>query len=281
MEKSRGARQGGQATVFSVKDTTGALKGTYALKPLKPDADTQAYKRFQDEVSAIKGVDHPNIIKIIESSKPEDAFHYYVMEFHKDAQSLKSLLRSSNNPFHNDALKSLNLFRQLVSVIEAIKGAGIVHRDLSPGNVLILPNETLKVIDFGICQIEDDETRITLVDEGLGTRNYTAPELEAGAGGTASFKSDLYSAGKILWSAVTNRLAFAKEKLVFNNLSMYKLGLDVMTWHLHHIFEGTIRDNPDHRFDSPNAAMEKVMLVNGAINMKGFPFGVTGFGTPL
>jgi len=187
---------GGQATVFEVKDTTGLLKGTYALKPLKEDATKQAYERFQREVTAIKGSNHPNIIKIIESSKPEDTFHYYVMEYHPDAKPLKRLLNTRQNPFHGNAETALDLFAQLIGVIDAIKKAKVVHRDLSPANVLILPKTNrIKVIDFGICQIEG-ETVITLVDEGLGTRNYAAPECEAGAEGEISFKSDMYSAGK-------------------------------------------------------------------------------------
>lgn len=231
---------GGQATVFEVKDNTGELKGSFALKPLKENFTAQAYERFQREVTAIKGLNHPAIIKIIESSKPEDNFHYYVMEYVPDAKPLKKLLHTNANPFYEDAFKSLTLFRRLVEVIAAIKEASIVHRDLSPANVLILPDESIKVIDFGICQIED-ETRITLVDEGVGTINYIAPECESGAGGIASFKSDLYSAGKILWSAVTNQVAFARESRAFNDKSLYKLNLKVMTWHLHHIF-GSKRD---------------------------------------
>src|SRR6185436_7681923 len=137
---------------IEVEDITGVLSGTYALKPLKKGASAKALERFNREVAAIKALDHPGVIKIIESSKPEDEFQYYVMEYIPEAKTLKKLLGTNDNPFNDDASKSLTLFRQLVSVIAAAQGAKVVHRDLSPANVLILPNRSIKVIDFGICQ---------------------------------------------------------------------------------------------------------------------------------
>ena len=177
---------GGQATVFEVEDAAKILPGKYALKPLKTGASHQAYERFYREIGAVEALHHPYIIRIIERSKPEDDFHYYVMEFINGARTLKSLLNTKGNPFHREALKALRLFMQLVEVVEATQKAGIVHRDLSPANVLILPDNSIKVIDLGICQIEGDTT-ITLVDEGLGTRNYAPPECESGVGGSISF----------------------------------------------------------------------------------------------
>lgn len=260
---------GGQATVIEVEDTTGALPGTYALKPLRKGASAKAFRRFSREVAAMKAVDHPGVIKIIESSNTEDQFHYYVMEYIPGATTLKKLLNSGNNPFYDSALRSLRLFEQLVGVIAAAKEAKVVHRDLSPANVLVLPDRSIKVIDFGICQIEG-ETTITLMDEGVGTINYMAPECESGAGGEVSFKSDLYSAGKILWSAITNQFAFSRESLVFNQKSLRALSRNIQTWHLHHIFERTIRHSPNDRFESPAEAFKYIKLVTDTIRF-GFP----------
>ena len=116
----------------------------------------------------------------------------------------------------------------------------ILHRDLSPGNVLVLPDGTIRLIDFGLCQTVGDET-ITLVDEGLGTRNYTAPECESGASGKPSPTSDLYSAGKILWSAVTGQRAFAREDPLKGPKSMAQVFPDQFEmWHLQLVFERTV-----------------------------------------
>jgi len=104
------------------------------------------------------------------------------MELVPGAVSLKTLIESGNNSFYRDPLKSLSFFRKLLEVvIECDKNLKVVHRDLSPANVLILPDETIRVIDFGICQIEGAEP-ISLIVEGFGTIDYMAPECGSGVG---------------------------------------------------------------------------------------------------
>jgi serine/threonine protein kinase len=247
--------RGGQAAVIPVEDSTGVVKGTWALKSLKNDAPKKSYDRFYREISAIKSIDHPGVIKIVDHSDSDAHFHYYVMELHEGAKSLKKLIQTGQNGFYRDALKSLNLFKQLADVVDAVQEKSVVHRDLSPGNVLVLSDESIKAIDFGLCQIEGEQT-ITLADEGVGTINYMSPECEAGAEDEVSFKSDLYSAGKITWSAITNQFAFSRESAVFNSKSLYSLFPDNPdTWHLHHVFEKTIRQRAADRFESTQEAL--------------------------
>jgi serine/threonine protein kinase len=239
--------KGGQATVVKVEDTLGEHGGYFALKGIAPGRTGKAYERFAREVEAIQRLDHPNIVRIVDHSIEDKAFNYYVMEFIEGARPLKRILGSPDNPFANDTIASLRLFSELVSAIEEWSKAGIVHRDLSPGNILLLPNNSIKVIDFGICQIEDRVT-ITLADEGVGTINYMAPECESGASGEVTEKADLYSAGKILWSCICNAMAFSRESPVFNAKSMFSmLPRFPDTWHLHHLFEVTIRHSPKDR----------------------------------
>lgn len=268
-KKIRALGSGGQASVFEVEDSSGVLCGRYALKPLRKGASTKAYERFYREISATTQLNHPGVIKVIEHSERDAEFHYYVMELISGATTLKRLLNTDKNPFSHCAKDSVKLFWQLVDVIGAAKRAGIVHRDLKPANILILPDRTVKVIDFGICQIEG-ASPITLVDEGVGAINYMAPECESGAAGEIDFRSDLYSAGKVLWAAVANQNAFAREKPVFNEKSMYSLSRNTDTWHLHRIFEGTIRHNPANRFPSVDEAFRTCRLISDAIK-GGYP----------
>jgi serine/threonine protein kinase len=144
----------------------------------------------------------------------------------------------------------------LLEVIAACESVTVVHRDLSPSNVLVLPNEGLKVIDFGLCQIEGT-TPVTLVDEGVGTQNYMAPECEAGSGAAITSAADLYSAGKLLWSAVSGMLAFAREAPAFGPKSMPKLFPDDPSlWHLQNAFMGTIRHDPAKRWKGAQEAIQ-------------------------
>ncbi len=242
--------RGGQAAILPVEDAQGVLEGKWALKSLTSNASEKAYKRFYQEIEVIRSLDHPSVIRIVDYSKPDANFHYYVMEFHEGAKSLRKLIQSGNNPYYGSALTTLDLFKRLVEVIDVTSRRDVVHRDLSPANVLVLQNQSIKVIDFGLCQIEGGHA-VTLADEGVGTMYYMAPECEAGAEREIDFRSDLYSAGKIAWSAITNQFAFSREALVFAGKSMQSMfAADPSTWHLHHIFEGTIRELPSNRFAS-------------------------------
>jgi len=262
--------QGGQAQILEVVDKTSDSTQTYALKPLGRNKPKQAYERFYREIQAIKAADHPYIIRIIDHSNEGDDFNFYVMELVPGAVSLKALIESGNNPFYRDALKSLSFFMKLVEVIiECDQNVRVVHRDLSPANVLILPDETIKVIDFGICQIEGAEA-ISLIDEGKGTIDYMAPECGSGATGQITSKADLYSAAKISWAAVVGRKAFAREELIWTTMSLQSIFPDhPATWHLSPILEKTIQEKAYDR-PTPETALELSRKVYSVIE-SGFP----------
>ncbi len=264
--------QGGQAQVFIVKDESKDSSSLYALKALRNNGSEQAYKRFYREICAVKELDHPNIIKIFDHSDPKSDFHFYVMEYVEGAKSLDKLIFSSENPFYNDPYKALKLFKQICFAIfecEQSKSS-IVHRDLCPSNILFLPDSTIKIIDFGICQIED-EMPVTLTDEAVGTVNYMAPECESGADENIRIGADLYSAGKILWSAITGARAFSREKPVFTTKSMSEIFPgNPSTWHLFHIFEKTIRHDWRNRWGTAEHAISKARFVMHLIK-SGYP----------
>ena len=170
----------------------------------------------------------------------------------RDARTLGSIMLSADSPYHGDIVRSLDLFENLVSAIRVCEASSppIVHRDINPRNILVLPDGTVRLIDFGVCQI-DDGVMITLVDENVGARNYTSPECEAGSDQSIGVHSDIYSAGKVLWAAITSRHAFAREEPVFRERSMEKMFPErPEVWHLAYIFERTVRRSPADRFRS-------------------------------
>ncbi|MBN8626038.1 MAG: serine/threonine protein kinase [Planctomycetes bacterium] len=236
-------------------DGTNALPGKFALKALAAGKPAKAYERFARELDSLKKLNHPSIVKVVDHAEPTSPFKFYVMELIDGAQPLKKTLLSDSNQFKNNPRLAVGLFIDLVEAIAHCWENKIVHRDLSLGNVLILRSGGIKLIDFGICQTEGEET-ITLIDEGVGTQNYMAPECESGAAGDVTWKSDLYSAGKILWSAVTGQMAFSRESAAYNAKSMQKLLPDSPSaWHLHHLFEKSIRHDPEKRFKEPSEAL--------------------------
>jgi serine/threonine protein kinase len=264
--------EGGQAQVYLVKDKIGEFDGVWALKALKRRQSGQAYERFCREITAIKKLEHPNIIRIVDNSTPNTEFQFYVMEHIEGAEPLEKVIRSEANPFYGNPLGSLDLFEQICSALLECEDCRpkIIHRDLSPSNVLIKPDRSVKIIDFGLCQIEGHET-ITLVDEGVGTVNYMAPECESGADETIGIGADLYSAGKILWSAITGLKAFSRENPAFSGKSMPEMfPEDPSTWHLHHIFEKTIRRDWRNRWGSAKEAVAAARRVHYLIRC-GYP----------
>lgn len=248
-----------------VSDTTGELNGEFALKGLSTGKPAKAYERFSREIHAIGQLNHPSVIKVFDHSEPDDEFQFYVMEYHPGAESLKKLMASNQNPFAGDALKATKFFVKLVEAFSQWEEIKFAHRDLSPGNVLILPNEAIKIIDFGLCQIPTKEV-ITLSDEAVGTQNYMPPECETGAVEDVTSIADLYSIGKLLWSAITNKQAFSRESPAFDDRSMSKEFPERPdTWHLHHLFEGTIRKDPTNRFPDSKAALHCAQRVEHLI----------------
>lgn len=243
----------------------------YVMKLLRKGRPAAAYARFSREIATIKSLDHRGIVRIHEHSSPDDSDQYYVMDHVEGARSLRQLVQRDGNPFRGEPLKVLDMFQQLLEAIQHYHQQGIVHRDLSPANVLVLPNGAIKIIDFGLCQRADHDT-ITLTDENVGTPNYMAPECESYSDKEPTIQADLYSAGKILWTAITGRLAFARERPVFNQLSMPQLFPDDQTaWHLQLIFERTVRHAIDSRWRTPSEGLKDAHRVRRLVTTNCMP----------
>lgn len=263
---------GGQAEVYLVTRRDQSDGRNFALKVLKHVDSKQARERFAREIEAVKSLDFPLIANIIDHSKPEDDFQYYAMEYYEGARTLANIAFSGLSPFHGNTLRCLDIFESVVLCIQACEKVKppIVHRDISPKNILVLPDGSIRLIDFGICLIQDGQ-KLTLVDEDVGTRNYTAPECEAGNDAEIGVHSDLYSAAKVLWSSVTSQRAFAREKPVFGNRCMDIMLPNIpLTWHLNLIFEKTIRANPENRVRTSETILQLIQEVRYLVE-RGFP----------
>jgi serine/threonine protein kinase len=257
--------QGGQGVVYEVVSSENPDGPRYAMKVLGKSRPSKAVERFHREIEALKKLDHPNILKVIDHSDVSSENHFLVVELLDKADTLRTLLQDRNSPCFGDPMKSLDFFMVLLDVIGECAKRGIVHRDLSPANILFLPDGKIKIIDFGLCQFEDAE-RVTLIDEGVGTPNYMAPETESGSDQAVTFKADLYSAGKLLWSVMTNQFAFARESPVFTSKSLCSIFPEQsVTWHLHHVFEKTVRRCPDDRFPSVEKAFQETHAVRSLV----------------
>lgn len=194
--------EGGQAHVYQVIDLQGDPDDRFVLKRLK---NVKRLDRFQTEADAINGVRHPNVIKLVASDVKADP-PYIVMEYCAGGNLAK---RSSE--FEGDPLGALDVFLPICEGVAAAHEVGITHRDLKPQNILFRTPEGPPVVaDFGICYVDSGE-RQTLLDEAVGARHFTAPELEAGRADEVGPTSDVYSLGKLLYWMISGGRYLPRE----------------------------------------------------------------------
>jgi serine/threonine protein kinase len=179
--------RGGMAAVWLGHDEV--LDRPVAVKVL---ADTIAsdpgfVTRFRREATTAAGLTHPNLVGVYDFSE-EGERPYLVMQFVPGENLAERLERG-------EALDRAKLARELLQALDHIHRAGILHRDVKPGNVIVEPDGTAKLIDFGIA-LTRDATALTSTGLVLGTERYAAPEVMEGR--PASERSDLYSLGVVL-----------------------------------------------------------------------------------
>ena len=260
---------GPSSTVHLVYHKDDPPKTPRALKILKRDASQEAHRRFQKEIKAVREIDHPAIIEVLDYSPQDAEFQYLVMQYHEYASTVEEycLLSTSHGFIHGDAIRCLHLFTQLIAAIQACESqpTPIYHRDISPKNVLVLPNLDIRLIDFGLCHTVGDST-ITLTGENIGTRNYAPPECSSGNDLKPGTYSDIYSATKVLWSTITSQYVFDREDAVLNEKSMKKMFPHKKeTWHLDHIFKSIIRQDPNERLTKTSHVLHLIKKVRLAI----------------
>jgi eukaryotic-like serine/threonine-protein kinase len=199
VERRLGA--GGMSTVFQATDTV--LERAVAIKLLAEHLaqDVAFVARFRREALAAARLQHPNVVQVFDSGEdPDSSRHYIVMEY-VDGPSCADLLRDHKRLEVEDAVA---IVRDACHGLDYAHRAGVVHRDVKPGNLLI-SNETgiTKLADFGIAKAAE-QTRITQVGAVLGTAAYLSPEQARGE--EAGPASDIYSLGVCTYQFLTGRL---------------------------------------------------------------------------
>jgi serine/threonine protein kinase len=199
IERRLGA--GGMSTVFMAKDTV--LERPVAVKLLAEHlADDEAFVyRFRREALSAARLQHPNIVQVFDSGQdPSTERHFIVMEY-VDGPSAADMLRERKEL---DIDETVRLVRDACHGLDYAHRAGVVHRDVKPGNLLFAEEMgTTKLADFGIAKAAE-QTRITQVGSVLGTAAYLSPEQARGE--EAGPASDIYSLGVCAYQFLTGRL---------------------------------------------------------------------------
>jgi len=190
------------------------LGRTVAVKTLRGElTGAPAFQaRFRREARAAAALDHPTIVRVYDAGEEvvDGASSLYIVMEYVDGQTLSHLLRSGPRL---TARRALEIAADVLAALDASHRAGIVHRDVKPGNVMITPSGTVKVMDFGVARaIADMSSSITQTATVIGTAQYLSPEQARGA--SVDARSDVYSAGCLLFELLTGRPPFQGDSAV-------------------------------------------------------------------
>ena len=246
---------GGMARVYKAR--CHRLNRLVAVKILRDDLvqDAELRRRFHDESQAVAMLSHPNIVAVYDVSRSSD-FEYIVMEL-IDGITLKQYMQKKGNKLN--WREALHFITQIVKALGHAHSRGIIHRDIKPHNIMVLRDGSVKVADFGIARVASGG-HSTLTQEALGSVHYISPEQARGSHIDA--RSDLYSAGVVLYEMITGRLPFEGDTPVsvaiqhINSIPLSPREIDPsIPEALEAITMRAMAPNPDNRYPSADAML--------------------------
>lgn len=197
---------GGMAIVYKAHDNM--LNRTVAIKVLRPEfkQDEEFIKRFDIEAKASAGLNHPNIVGVYDVGVHE-GLHYIVMEY-IEGITLKELIAKNERLSWQ---KTLKISSQICSALAHAHARNVIHRDIKLHNIMVAPNGSVKVMDFGIARAASAAT-MTIGSKVLGSAHYLSPEQARG--GFTDERSDIYSLGVCMYEMTVGKVPFDAETTV-------------------------------------------------------------------
>ena len=207
--------EGGQGTVYKAVDSK--LGRTLVIKvlPAELTAREANLKRFEREARLASALDHPNICTIFDLNEI-NGIHFIAMQY-IEGRNVRQLV--NGRPLSLESALSIAL--QTADALAAAHARGIMHRDIKAGNVMVTPNGQVKVLDFGLAKLLDDEaartsgihhTEITEVGVPYGTATYAAPEQARGD--RVDSRADIFSTGVLLYEMLTGTWPFQGQTAI-------------------------------------------------------------------
>jgi len=195
---------GGMAAVYLAEDEDLGRRVAIKILDSRYADDDNFLERFRREAKSAAGLSHPNIVSIYDRGE-SDGHAYIAMEV-IEGRSLKELIKT-RGPL--PVAKAIDYARQILAALRFAHKNGIVHRDIKPHNILVGPEDRLKVTDFGIARAGD--AGMTETGSIIGTAHYLSPEQARRSSVTA--QSDLYSVGVVLYEMLTGQVPFSGDSL--------------------------------------------------------------------
>ena len=206
---------GGMGEVYLATDITAGRKAALKLLPMRFTGDAERLKRFQQEARAVVGLNHPNILTVYEIGE-DHSTHYIASELIEGETLRERLLRG-----RMQLSEAVDVAIQVARALAAAHEAGIVHRDIKPENIMLRPDGYVKVLDFGIAKLAEQEMPVTMAEEEavllvetnlgsiLGTVRYMSPEQARGA--PVDKCTDIWSLGVVLYEMAAGQAPFTGD----------------------------------------------------------------------
>jgi eukaryotic-like serine/threonine-protein kinase len=193
--------RGGMADVYQGHDRLLNRKVAVKILHSQLSNDEAFVKRFRKEAQAAANLTHPNIVGIYDWGQLDNTY-FIVMEL-VEGRSLREVLKSEGTLLPRRAVE---IAADMSAALSVAHRAGLVHRDIKPGNILLSPDGTVKVTDFGIARAWDDSQELTRTGSVMGTATYFSPEQAQGS--KADERSDVYSVGIVLYEMLAGAPPF-------------------------------------------------------------------------
>jgi len=256
----RSLGEGGQAQTFIV-ECAEFPGGKYVLKRLK---NIKRLGRFEQEIQAASTLSHPNLLRVVDYHL--EGKHPYLVTPYCGGGSLAETDLSELS-----TMDKLVLFKGICEGVAHAHAQKIIHRDLKPENIFLKEDGRTPVVgDFGICFISDNGERFTLVDEVVGARFYTAPELEDGRADLVSAASDVYSLGKLLHWLMTGK-EFSREKHHDEAYDLAKLMPAPEGFLINEVLDRMMAVDPSQRYADADELLDDLHCLIRRIEMKAHP----------
>jgi serine/threonine-protein kinase len=197
--------RGAMGVVYLAEDD--ALQRQVAIKTLLlpgDDEDSQREARFRQEAKAAGGLNHPNVITVHDFGR-EGNWLYIAMELLQGVE-LRDRMGQGALPID----EALHIAEQVASGLAAAHARGVVHRDVKPGNIMVMPGGHVKIMDFGIARMQASDVR-TQSGTMMGSPKYMSPEQVGGH--SVDHRSDIFSLGSVLYEMLAGAPAFAGGNL--------------------------------------------------------------------
>ena len=206
---------GGMGEVYLATDIIAGRKAALKFLSMRFTGDAERLKRFQQEARAVVGLNHPNILTVYEIGE-DRSIHYIASEL-IEGETLRQRLARGRMQLS----EAVDIAIQVASALAAAHQAGIVHRDIKPENIMLRPDGYVKVLDFGIAKLAEQELPVTtprdeallLVETNLGsilgTVRYMSPEQACG--GQVDKSTDIWSLGVVLYEMATGHAPFTGD----------------------------------------------------------------------